>query len=318
MSGSCSRRLSLLIVLFVALLLPRPALAWDDLNIPSILKEPGVKLVAVDFYATWCKPCNAALPKWTKLMEKYRTRGLRVLLVSVQSEQGCARPDFQPDKIICDYEGDIAKQWKATELPKGFLFSWQGNTLVTGGEVDQIEKAIDAYFAEVPRILVETPAYGEGKAMPKPQADELKRSVRGELRRAAKFDLVADETEMKLIKDARAKSHGVTFEDGGQCEIGQDVSANSLLKTTLVKKPGQDRLALELFSLEKGCLTASAYVPVMNGDSEQAIVEGVSKLMAQMVQTNKSFFAAVARKGNGPAGGRRRSAETQGARPSRV
>lgn len=283
-----------------AFLFPGLANAWDDLNIPSILKEPGVKLVAVDFYATWCKPCNAALPKWTKLMDKYRSRGLRVLLVSVQSEQGCARPDFQPDKIICDYEGDIAKQWNAKDLPKSFLFSWQGNTLVSGGEVEEVERAVEGYFAGVPRILVETPTAGEGRPLPKAQAEEMKRTVRGELRRSAKFDLVADEAEQKTIKEARAKAHGANFDDAAQCEMGADVSPNSLLKTTLVKKPAQDRLALELFSLEKGCLTASAYVPVMNNDTDQAIVEGVVKLISQLVQTNKALFAAPPRKETAP------------------
>ena len=31
------------------------------------VRHPGVKLLAVEFYATWCKPCMKAVTRWEAL-----------------------------------------------------------------------------------------------------------------------------------------------------------------------------------------------------------------------------------------------------------
>ncbi|MBI4818084.1 MAG: hypothetical protein HY791_17615 [Deltaproteobacteria bacterium] len=55
----------------VTLLTSSSALA-AGLDVDGWLEKPGVKLLAVEFYATWCKPCMEAVPKWKALHEKYR------------------------------------------------------------------------------------------------------------------------------------------------------------------------------------------------------------------------------------------------------
>jgi len=47
------------------------ARAETTLDIPGWLSRPGVRAVAVEFYATWCKPCMEAMPRW-KALEAYR------------------------------------------------------------------------------------------------------------------------------------------------------------------------------------------------------------------------------------------------------
>lgn len=56
------------------------------MDLKGWLGQSGVKLVAVEFYATWCKPCMKVVPKWKALHEKYRARGLRLIVVSVQDQ----------------------------------------------------------------------------------------------------------------------------------------------------------------------------------------------------------------------------------------
>jgi len=41
--------------------------AFEELDIRGWLAQPGTRLVAVEFYATWCKPCMKAVPKWKAL-----------------------------------------------------------------------------------------------------------------------------------------------------------------------------------------------------------------------------------------------------------
>ena len=45
------------------------------------------KVILMDFWATWCGPCVAEMPKLTKLYEEYHDRGLEVVGISFDREQ---------------------------------------------------------------------------------------------------------------------------------------------------------------------------------------------------------------------------------------
>ena len=251
--------------------------AWDEFNQYSIadeLKKPGVKLVAVDFYATWCEPCNAAIPKWKKLQEKYGDKGFKLIVVSVQSEGSCSQPpQWNPDKIVCDYDGEIADAWHANDLPQAFLWSWQGNLLVAHGGVDNVAAAIEKYFKKIPRVLVE-----EG-------ADKnIYQLVRSKLRENSKIEIVASDAERKALAELRKKSSNMNYDTKLQCKLGEEISANSRLVISKQKRGKRDALVLELFSVEKGCLTASG-TATMRGNIETEVAEAVYNLLKNLLGT---------------------------------
>ena len=67
-----------------AVFMPSLAHADDTLDVQSWLNRPGVRLLAVEFYATWCKPCMKAVPRWKALHEKYADEGLRLVVVATR------------------------------------------------------------------------------------------------------------------------------------------------------------------------------------------------------------------------------------------
>ena len=109
-----------------SLILPTesPAEVWDQEELRALLSDPSVKLVALDFYAAWCRPCKDAIPQWKRLSERYRERGLRVIVVS--DEKGMISlddEDWSPDRVILDRGGAVASRMHVSSYPSYFLYS---------------------------------------------------------------------------------------------------------------------------------------------------------------------------------------------------
>ena len=47
------------------------------------LSELRGKVVVVEFWATWCPPCNDAVPEINKVYEKYKDKNVQVLAIAV-------------------------------------------------------------------------------------------------------------------------------------------------------------------------------------------------------------------------------------------
>jgi hypothetical protein len=220
-----------------------------------------------------------AVPRWKRLYEKYRSKGLRFVVVS--SDQGaCSQPDWTPDQVVCDDEALLQKSWKVGSLPQAFVWSWQGNLLVARGHVDDVERAVENYFKQVPRLLVEDPVDGKGNKLT--QADTLRQKIRGEFSRQSKFELVASREESDRLRKIRKEGHEPGKDETMACNLGEEVSANSLVRTTLLQTKAGTQLLMEVFSVEEGCLKVWVKSPVLADDIETAITDSVAKLTLQM------------------------------------
>ncbi len=197
---------TLVVALLVSsLTLLRPASA-QSLDVRDWVDRAGVRLVAVEFYATWCKPCMAAVPRWKALHEQYRDRGLRLIVVATQDPEGqCLNPGWNPDDVVCDTDGRIARALSVGQsLPAAFLWSWQGNLLVRRGHVDEVEAAVRRYLAAAPRVEIEAT---DGRGRP---AADLAGLLRAEVARSGKLAVVATEAERKALAEVRRRSHALS------------------------------------------------------------------------------------------------------------
>ena len=242
----------------LALTLPTVASA-ANLDLSPWLERPGVKLVAVEFYATWCKPCMEAVPRWKALHERYRAQGFRLIVVATQDpEGGCANPGWNPDDVVCDDDGAIAKLFGTSDrLPSAYLWSWQGRLLVRKGHVEEVEQAVQKWILASPRLSVEV---GEVADQANMDQATLRDVVRAKLQDYGKMTVVATDEERQEIDRLKAGQFSSRYQAQARCEVGQELPANSLLKTRVAGDASRLRLYLQLFNLESGCLVTSSIV----------------------------------------------------------
>jgi formylglycine-generating enzyme len=280
------RTMCRLMVAVVCCLLPGLATAWDNLDIPAELRRPGVRLVVVEFYADWCQPCKKAVPLWNDLHEEYKDRGLRLLVVSVGDGGTCSNPGWQPDKVVCDFDGKQQTAFGADTLPQAFLYSWQGSLLIKNGHFDAVKRAVEEYYRSTPRILVSLPTNQDGKKVRKGSA--LREIVRMDLKRLAKFEMVASDEELTSLRALRKQGYNPNYGDAGRCKLGREVSANSELKVKVFAMGKERTLVLQLYSVESGCMLGSSRARVGSGGLPAASFEAVGALVEQMIGRKSS------------------------------
>ena len=66
----------------------RPEFTLPDLNgQPRAVSEWDGKVVALNFWATWCPPCIKEVPEFVALQEKYQTQGLQFIGIALQQPE---------------------------------------------------------------------------------------------------------------------------------------------------------------------------------------------------------------------------------------
>lgn len=114
------------------------------------------KIVLVDFWATWCEPCQEEIPDLVKLRDRLKDRGFEILGVSMDEEGAKAVRRFvakQPISypVILNGGEQAPKGWDVPGLPTAYLIGRHGEVLKRWfGEkdMDDLERDVKTALAK--------------------------------------------------------------------------------------------------------------------------------------------------------------------------
>jgi len=121
---------------------------------PIALADLRGKAVWVNFWASWCPPCQAETPTLRQIAARYRDRGLVVVGISVQETsaadvQAYALKYSLGYTVAADLAGDIFRLYRVYALPTQFFIDPAGRiTSIVLGPLDDAAAA-----AQVEAIL---------------------------------------------------------------------------------------------------------------------------------------------------------------------
>ena len=60
-------------------------------NIKSFQELKGEKLTLIDFWATWCKPCNKAIPELNKIYDTFQSQGVEIIGINCDGPRSVSK-----------------------------------------------------------------------------------------------------------------------------------------------------------------------------------------------------------------------------------
>jgi thiol-disulfide isomerase/thioredoxin len=112
----------------------------------SLADYRGHQPVIIDFFATWCGPCQMEWPELEAAARKYQDKGLVVVAVTKESAQEVnVFPKYQKSPIRVLPDGAAAGDaYGASEIPHTFFFNAKGELVgnVEGYTPDSLRHAI--------------------------------------------------------------------------------------------------------------------------------------------------------------------------------
>ncbi len=133
---------------------PAPALEMAEWINGEVKPEATKgKIVVVDFWATWCGPCKAAIPHNNEIAKKYADQGVLVIGACGGGKEDAMGDVAKTNKIeypTARTTPATSKAWKVQWWPTYVVIDRDNNIRALGIKPDYVDKVVDALLQEQP------------------------------------------------------------------------------------------------------------------------------------------------------------------------
>lgn len=134
----------ILLPLLLCLLLPCAAFAGSSSasSVPSLnlagltdlLAKNKGKVIMLNFFATWCPPCQVEIPELVQVNKKYAGKNVLIISLSVDEDAKVVTPFIK--KMGMDYpvymaDRDIARAFQVTSIPHNVFYAKDGQRVIS-------------------------------------------------------------------------------------------------------------------------------------------------------------------------------------------
>lgn len=90
------------------------------------------KVVALDFWASWCGPCRRSIPFYNKMHEKYADKGLVIIGINANENRSTIEGAISELDIVYPVampDDRMNQHFKVQGIPSMYLFDREGNQI---------------------------------------------------------------------------------------------------------------------------------------------------------------------------------------------
>ena len=110
-------------------------------------------IVVMDFWATWCGPCMAAMPHMLELQEKHGGKGVQIIGISLDRTEDILKDTIKKEGMDWpqhyDPDRTITKQFGVRGIPTIYILSPEGEVLWRGHPM-KMDEALNKALADFP------------------------------------------------------------------------------------------------------------------------------------------------------------------------
>jgi len=98
----------------------------------SFTELKGERLTIIDFWATWCKPCNKAIPELNKIYDSYKDKGVQIIGIncdgprSINKVAPLASALQIKYHVLTDIDSEVMKDLNINAFPTLIIVNSQG------------------------------------------------------------------------------------------------------------------------------------------------------------------------------------------------
>ena len=129
----------------------------DDGFVNDVLEESKRRPVVVDFWASWCAPCQKSMPLFDAMAKEFPAEKFELVGVNVDKDVGAAKKALSKRPvsytIVSDPTGTLPGRYGVETMPMAYLVVGDGairymHKGFRDGDIEKVRAQIDKLLAE--------------------------------------------------------------------------------------------------------------------------------------------------------------------------